>query len=195
VPPDNGVARFAVAVGWQLYRLGSRVKRRDSWGELRTAGPDQREDEQKACGEQESWFHGDAPQRVGRRQRSRTALSSQGVVCVEELTLVSAIFRGVSPVNLCGRMPCAMSKEITQLLLAWNQGDGQALNRLIPLVHGELHRLAHRYMAGERPGHPAPDHGARQRSVSATYRFEPGSLAESRTLLRRVGAADEAHPC
>jgi RNA polymerase sigma-70 factor (ECF subfamily) len=51
-------------------------------------------------------------------------------------------------------MHCAMSQDITQLLLAWNQGDGQALNRLIPLVHGELHRLAHRYMAGERPGHP-----------------------------------------
>lgn len=47
-----------------------------------------------------------------------------------------------------------MSQEITQLLLAWNQGDEQALNRLVPLVHGELHRLAHRYMAGERPGHP-----------------------------------------
>ena len=47
-----------------------------------------------------------------------------------------------------------MSQEITQLLLAWNQGDEQALDRLMPLVHGELHRLAHRYMAGERPGHP-----------------------------------------
>ena len=46
-----------------------------------------------------------------------------------------------------------MSQEITQLLLAWNQGNEQALNRLMPLVHSELHRLAHRYMAGERPGH------------------------------------------
>ena len=47
-----------------------------------------------------------------------------------------------------------MSQDITQLLLAWNQGDEEALNRLMPLVHGELHRLAHCYMAGERPGHP-----------------------------------------
>ena len=47
-----------------------------------------------------------------------------------------------------------MSQEITQLLLAWNEGDDQALDRLMPLVHDELHRLAHRYMAGERPGHP-----------------------------------------
>ena len=47
-----------------------------------------------------------------------------------------------------------MSQEITQLLLAWNGGDEQALARLMPLVQEELHRLAHRYMAGERPDHP-----------------------------------------
>jgi RNA polymerase sigma factor (TIGR02999 family) len=47
-----------------------------------------------------------------------------------------------------------MSQEITQLLLAWNGGDAQALDRLMPLVHRELHQLAHRYMAGERLGHP-----------------------------------------
>jgi RNA polymerase sigma factor (TIGR02999 family) len=43
--------------------------------------------------------------------------------------------------------------EITQLLVAWNHGDQAALERLTPLVHGELHRLAKRYMAGERKGH------------------------------------------
>jgi RNA polymerase sigma factor (TIGR02999 family) len=48
----------------------------------------------------------------------------------------------------------AVSQEITQLLLAWNEGDEKALDRLVPLVHEELHRLAHRYMAGERVGHP-----------------------------------------
>lgn len=44
-------------------------------------------------------------------------------------------------------------QEVTDLLLAWNQGQSSALNQLIPLVHGELRQLAHRYMAGERPGH------------------------------------------
>jgi RNA polymerase sigma factor (TIGR02999 family) len=39
------------------------------------------------------------------------------------------------------------------LLVAWGAGDQAALDRLIPLVHGELRRLAGRYMAGERPGH------------------------------------------
>lgn len=47
-----------------------------------------------------------------------------------------------------------MAEQITELLLAWNAGDEEALQRLIPLVHLELRRLAHHYMAGERAGHP-----------------------------------------
>jgi RNA polymerase sigma factor (TIGR02999 family) len=43
--------------------------------------------------------------------------------------------------------------EITGLLQAWRQGDQFALEQLVPLVEAELHRLAHRYLAGERPGH------------------------------------------
>jgi RNA polymerase sigma factor (TIGR02999 family) len=45
------------------------------------------------------------------------------------------------------------TQEITQLLVAWNNGDALALERLTPLVHAELHRLARLYMAGERTGH------------------------------------------
>jgi RNA polymerase sigma factor (TIGR02999 family) len=41
----------------------------------------------------------------------------------------------------------------TELLRAWSQGDGSALDRLIPLVYEELHRLAQRYMRQERPDH------------------------------------------
>ena len=43
-------------------------------------------------------------------------------------------------------------EEVTQLLLAWRQGEQSALEELIPLVHKELGRLAHRYMGGEREG-------------------------------------------
>jgi RNA polymerase sigma factor (TIGR02999 family) len=43
--------------------------------------------------------------------------------------------------------------EITGLLQAWRQGDQSALAQLAPLVEAELHRLAHRYLAQERPGH------------------------------------------
>ncbi len=46
-----------------------------------------------------------------------------------------------------------VSQEITELLLALNEGDKTALERLMPLVYDELRRLAHHYMAGERPGH------------------------------------------
>ena len=41
----------------------------------------------------------------------------------------------------------------TELLRAWSQGDGSALDRLMPLVYDELHSLAQRYMRQERPDH------------------------------------------
>jgi RNA polymerase sigma-70 factor, ECF subfamily len=43
--------------------------------------------------------------------------------------------------------------EVTGLLDAWAEGDRAALDRLLPLVQDELHRLAHRYLQRERPGH------------------------------------------
>jgi len=45
------------------------------------------------------------------------------------------------------------SQELTQLLRAWSNGDEGALQRLAPLVYRELHHIARRYMASERPGH------------------------------------------
>jgi RNA polymerase sigma factor (TIGR02999 family) len=44
-------------------------------------------------------------------------------------------------------------QEITQLLHAWTEGSPEALEKLIPVVYDELHRLAQRYMARERPDH------------------------------------------
>jgi RNA polymerase sigma factor (TIGR02999 family) len=43
--------------------------------------------------------------------------------------------------------------DVTQLLVAWSNGDEAARDQLIPLVYEELHRLAHQYMNHERPGH------------------------------------------
>ncbi len=43
--------------------------------------------------------------------------------------------------------------DVTKLLIAWSNGEQEALDRLVSLVYAELHRLAHRYMARERPGH------------------------------------------
>jgi RNA polymerase sigma factor (TIGR02999 family) len=46
-----------------------------------------------------------------------------------------------------------MAADATTLLLAWRQGDETALDELISLVYQELRRMAHRYMAGQHPGH------------------------------------------
>src|SRR5215472_14003636 len=45
-------------------------------------------------------------------------------------------------------------QEVTRILQAWKAGDEGALERLMPLVYDELHRLARRYMAAEQTGHP-----------------------------------------
>ena len=45
------------------------------------------------------------------------------------------------------------SQEITRLLQDWSNGDEQALEKLTPVLYKELHRMAHRYMRHERPGH------------------------------------------
>lgn len=46
-----------------------------------------------------------------------------------------------------------MSKDVTQLLVDWSNGDQRALNSLLPLVYDELHRLAEHYMRRERFDH------------------------------------------
>jgi len=43
--------------------------------------------------------------------------------------------------------------SITDLLLQVRQGSPDAMDRLFPLVYGELRRIAHRQLQGERPGH------------------------------------------
>jgi RNA polymerase sigma factor (TIGR02999 family) len=43
--------------------------------------------------------------------------------------------------------------EVTRLLQAWRDGDRTALDDLIPLVYRELHGIASRHLARERPGH------------------------------------------
>ena len=50
-------------------------------------------------------------------------------------------------------MPMRASHEVTQLLMAWCEGDQTALDRLMPLVYDELRRIAGVYMRRERAGH------------------------------------------
>jgi RNA polymerase sigma-70 factor (ECF subfamily) len=49
--------------------------------------------------------------------------------------------------------PAEGPPEVSGLLQAWSEGDRDALDRLTPIIYGELHRLAGRYMKRERPGH------------------------------------------
>jgi len=45
------------------------------------------------------------------------------------------------------------SHDVTQLLVAWSEGDQAALEKLTPLVYKELYRLARSYMVKEAAGH------------------------------------------
>ena len=50
-------------------------------------------------------------------------------------------------------MATPSTRQVTELLLAWRQGEESALEKLTPVVYEELRRLAHRYMGGERAAH------------------------------------------
>lgn len=44
--------------------------------------------------------------------------------------------------------------NVTDLLVAWGKGDQASLEKLVPLIHAELYRLAKGYLSRESPGHP-----------------------------------------
>ncbi len=49
--------------------------------------------------------------------------------------------------------PTAPGSDVTDLLRRWGRGDREALDRLMPLVYEELHRIASRYLTHERSDH------------------------------------------
>lgn len=50
-------------------------------------------------------------------------------------------------------MSSPTTAEVTDLLKAWNEGDRSSIERLVPVVYGELRRIAGAYLNGERTGH------------------------------------------
>jgi RNA polymerase sigma factor (TIGR02999 family) len=85
------------------------------------------------------------------------------------------------------------SKQITQLLVLWREGEQEALDQLIPLVYAELHRMAERYMRRERPNHTlqasALIHEAYLRLVDqreAPWQSRGQFFALSAKLMRRI---------
>src|SRR5215813_12443420 len=50
-------------------------------------------------------------------------------------------------------MPKPTRHDVTDLLIDWSKGDEEALNKLMPLVYDELHRLASPFLRRQRAGH------------------------------------------
>src|SRR3974390_322340 len=50
-------------------------------------------------------------------------------------------------------MPEPPAQPVSELLAKWQAGDEESLRRLVPLVYGELRRLAHYGLRNERPDH------------------------------------------
>jgi hypothetical protein len=86
------------------------------------------------------------------------------------------------------------SEQITRLLRSWDQGDQAALDALVPLVYGELHRLAHRYMARERPDRTLQTTAQVNEAHVRLCGFRARQLGEPIPFLRRLRASNEAHP-
>jgi RNA polymerase sigma factor (TIGR02999 family) len=49
-------------------------------------------------------------------------------------------------------LPTPPAPDVTRLLLAWREGEGDALDRLLPVVYAELRKIAHARMRAEGPG-------------------------------------------
>ena len=84
-------------------------------------------------------------------------------------------------------------QQVTELLLAWGNGDETALERLMPVVYQELRSLARHYMRGERRGHvlqtTALVNEAYLRLVDSSrvkWQNRAHFFADSAQLMRRV---------
>ena len=108
-------------------------------------------------------------------------------------------------------MNSGTSKEITDLLLRWGQGENAALESLVPLVYSKLRRLARESLARERGGHTLQStalvHEAYLRLVgrnsihwqNRTHFFAVAAQLMRRILVdharKRAAAKRGANPC
>ncbi len=63
------------------------------------------------------------------------------------------VIRAEFYVRLDTAMAVAGSRDISELIAAWGNGDEQALSSLMPLVYPELRRIAKRHLGHRQPGH------------------------------------------
>jgi hypothetical protein len=62
------------------------------------------------------------------------------------------VFFQAAPIGGSSKRRKPNPHEVTRLLLAWSEGDKAAMDKLMPLVYGELRRLAKHHMRRERAG-------------------------------------------
>jgi len=62
----------------------------------------------------------------------------------------SALLDSVRVLRMSRRSGGRDGGEVTKLLRAWSDGEADAFERMLPLVYDELHRMAARYLVGER---------------------------------------------
>lgn len=83
-------------------------------------------------------------------------------------------------------------QQVSQLLKAWSEGEPAALNKVMSMVYQELHGMARRYLAQERPGHTlqatALVHEAYVRLVETAQ-----TSFENRVQFFALCAGDAAH--
>ena len=84
-------------------------------------------------------------------------------------------------------------ERVTELLVSWSSGDQRALAELMPLVYGELRRLADRQLRGERPNHTlqrtALVHEAYMRLISqrnVSWQSRAQFIGLAAQLMRRI---------
>src|SRR3982750_591523 len=89
--------------------------------------------------------------------------------------------------------PPGSDPEITQLLIAWREGDGSALEKLVPVVYRELRRIAGNFMRRQDRGHtlqaPALINEAYLRLIDSdqvNWQSRTHFFAVSAQLMRRV---------
>jgi RNA polymerase sigma factor (TIGR02999 family) len=85
------------------------------------------------------------------------------------------------------------SSKISGLLRAWSDGNGKALDELMPLVYDELHRQAHRFLRRERRGHTLQTTALINEAYlnlikndSVTWQNREHFFAISANLMRRI---------
>jgi len=85
-------------------------------------------------------------------------------------------------------------QEVTQLLAEWRKGSQAALDRLMPLVYAELHRMASRYMGMQNLGHTLQPTALINEAYVRLAADRERHWGKSRALLRRGSEIDASDP-